>query len=82
MNRQPMDKQKAILDIPYAIFLDVGNLTNDQRRAALERVCLTLLRAAHKCVLVEFFTDHIKEIASNIDAKDKRVRICFYFLSS
>ena len=68
------DKQKPCLDVPFRIFQDEGSLTDDQRRSCLERVCLPLLRASRTMGLVEFFSDHIQEILSAIEAKDIKVR--------
>ena len=68
-----MDKHKPALDVSYNIFRREGSFTNDQRRAALERVCLSMLRTVHVSALTEFFMDHIKEIMGTVEAKQAKV---------
>jgi hypothetical protein len=71
-----MDKQKPALDVAYNIFCREGGFKNSQRRAALERVCLSMLRVVHLPTLKEFFIDHIKDIVASIELKFNKV---FYF---
>ena len=74
----PRDRQKLAVDVPYGIFMKEGNFPNEIRRAALERVALSMLRVVHTSALTEFFMEHIKEIMKLIEAKQSRV--CNYFL--
>ena len=68
-----MDKHKPAIDVPYKIFRKEGSFPDVIRRAALERVCLPLLRTAHKGALTEFFSDHIKEIMATLETKFNKV---------
>ena len=69
----PRDKQKLAVDVPYNIFMKEGSFPNESRRAALERVAMSILRVVHTQALTEFFMDHIKEIMKIIEAKQSRV---------
>ena len=68
-----MSKQKPAVDIPYGIFTSDGRYSNLQRQAALQRVCLSMLRSVKTATLIEFFTDHVKEIMAILEAKDNKV---------
>lgn len=68
-----MDKQKPSVDIPFNIFTATDRFNNRQRRAALDRVCLSMLRTVKRPALIEFFSSHIKEIMAMIEAKDTKV---------
>ena len=74
------DRQKLAVDVPYGIFMKEGNFPNEIRRAALERVAMSMLRVVHTPTLTEFFMDHIKEIMKTIEAKQSRV--CTLFAST
>ena len=73
LSSMAMDRHKPALNVPYNIFRKEGSFANEIRRAALERVCLTLLRLVHISALTEFFMEHIKEIMTNIQAKPVKV---------
>ena len=70
-----MDKHKLAVDVPYNIFKKEGCFPNEIRRAALDRVCLTMLRLVHKAALTEFFCDHIKDIITMIETKVNKVSV-------
>ena len=72
--RLPVQKQKAALYVPFKVFTSEDRYTNQQRRSALERVCLTLLRAAKVTVLQEFFVENIRDIMAIVEAKPSKVR--------
>ena len=72
-NRLPRDKQKLALDVPFGIFMSEDSFKNEQRRAALERVCLSILRLVRLPALTEFFIDHIKTVMKIIEAKQTKV---------
>lgn len=76
-NRMPRDRQKLAVDVPYGIFMKEGNFPNEIRRAALEKVAMSMLRVVHTPALTEFFMDHIKEIMKIIEAKQSRVCTLF-----
>ncbi|KAK6170524.1 hypothetical protein SNE40_018898 [Patella caerulea] len=67
--RLPQDKQKLALDVPHAIFIKEGSFPPAIRTAAMERVCLPMLRLVRKSALIEFFQDHIKHMMTEIEAK-------------
>ena len=67
------------MDVAYNIFCKEGSFKNLQRRAALERVCLTMLRSVSIPALKEFFFDHIKDIMSRIEVKLNKVGIYDYY---
>ncbi|ELU11183.1 hypothetical protein CAPTEDRAFT_224273 [Capitella teleta] len=69
IKRLPKDKHKLALDVPYKIFSQEGRFTNNQRRAACEKVSLSLMRLVHSSALTEFYCEHIKEIMKIIEAK-------------
>ena len=71
------NRQKLAVDVPYGIFMKEGNFTNEIRRAALERVAMSMLRVVHTPTLTEFFMDHLKEIMNIIEAKPSRVCTLF-----
>ena len=75
-----MSKQKPACDIPYNIFVSDGRYSNLQRQAALQRVCLSLLRSVKTATLIEFFRDHVREIISVIEAKDCKVIVLPHIL--
>ena len=58
----------------YGVFTDGQRYSPQARRAALERVCLPLLRACSLVPLREFFLDHIMEIMGIIEADLSKVK--------
>jgi DNA-dependent protein kinase catalytic subunit len=72
--RLATDKQKPALDVAYKIFMKEDSFPNDIRQAALERVCVPMLRLVHTAAVKEFFMDHIKEIVAALEAKQSKVR--------
>lgn len=75
------DKQKPCIDVAHRIFIQEGSLTNEQRCSVLEKVCLPLLRASQTSTLIEFFSDHIREILAALEAKEVKVLSSFHFLN-
>jgi len=71
----PKEQQKRALDVPFLIFTCVDRYTADQRRAALERVCLSMLRVADTSALVDFFCDHINEVMNLIHTQQPRSEV-------
>ncbi|KAI0227633.1 DNA-dependent protein kinase catalytic subunit [Lamellibrachia satsuma] len=67
--RLPKEQQQPALDMPFAIFTSTDHYTPSQRRAALERVCLSMLRVVHTSAVTEFFCDHITEVMTVIEAR-------------
>ncbi|KAK2178224.1 hypothetical protein NP493_553g02014 [Ridgeia piscesae] len=68
----PKEQQKRALDVPFLIFTCVDRYTADQRRAALERVCLSMLRVADTSAVVDFFCDHVNEVMNLIHTQQPR----------
>ena len=64
------------MDVPYQFFTNNRDYPIEGRRAATERVCLTLMRSCDEVALREFFLDHIVEIMATIEADLSRVRLC------
>ena len=75
----PRDRQKLAVDVPYGIFMKEGNFPNEIRRAALERVAMSMLRVVHTSALTEFFMEDIKEIMKIIEAKQSRVCTSLFY---
>nr|QOY44576.1 DNA-dependent protein kinase catalytic subunit [Alvinella pompejana] len=73
--RLPVDKQKPAIEVPYRIFCNESTFKNAHRRAALERVCVTLLRAVSVPALKEFFYDHIKDIMFSIELQFSQLSV-------
>ncbi|RUS72684.1 hypothetical protein EGW08_019554 [Elysia chlorotica] len=67
--RLPMDKQGPALDVPFAIFTNFGGFPSEIRKAAVERVCLPLLRLVSIANMMEFFVKHIHTLVEPLDVK-------------
>ena len=64
---------KSAIDVAYNVFTNEQSYPPEARRAACERVCLTLLRSCSEQTLRDFFVDHIREIADVIEANLSKV---------
>lgn len=64
---------KSAIDVAYSVFTNEHSYPPEARRAACERVCLTLLRSCSEQTLRDFFVDHIREIADVIEANLSKV---------
>ncbi|XP_077979786.1 DNA-dependent protein kinase catalytic subunit-like [Glandiceps talaboti] len=69
----PVDRQKNAIEVAYNIFIKDNSYPNDIRRAALERVGLSLLRLTETSALKEFCLSHVTEIMACIEAKQTKV---------
>ena len=70
-----MEKKQAI-DIAYRFFTNERDYPIEARRAAAERVCITLMRTCDEVALREFFLNHIEEIMAIIEASLSKVYTC------
>ena len=70
----PRDKQKIAANVAYEIFGNAGNYTREQRRAAIEKVVMTMLMAMNKESITDFFISHIRSIMKEIDQKLSKVK--------
>ncbi|XP_070581112.1 DNA-dependent protein kinase catalytic subunit-like [Ptychodera flava] len=68
-----VDNQRAAVDVAYSVFIKEKEFPNDIRRAALERVCLPLMRMVETSALSKFFISHVIEIMGIIEAKQTKV---------
>ncbi|XP_074649158.1 DNA-dependent protein kinase catalytic subunit-like [Tubulanus polymorphus] len=66
ITRMPLARQVAAVDVPYDVFKMVDRYPDDIRRAALERVCIPLLRQVHVGAITQFFQGQIKDIGQTI----------------
>ncbi|XP_065898419.1 DNA-dependent protein kinase catalytic subunit-like isoform X2 [Dysidea avara] len=57
----------------YAIFTNENSFSSDARRAAMDRVCLPLLRVCSEQVLREFFLENICDIMTVLDTRESRM---------
>ena len=64
---------KSAVDVAYRLFTDEVGYPPEARRAAMERVCLPLLRACSVVALREFYLEHITEIMVTIEANLTKV---------
>ena len=71
--RLPLDKQVAALNVPYDVFRHESRYNSQQRRAALERVAMTMLRGVKTIALQEFFVAHVCDVMAVIEAKTTKV---------
>ena len=63
----PTSEKKKAIDVAYHFFTN-ENYSLDGRRAAAERVCVTLMQSCDEVVLREFFLDHVVEIMAVIES--------------
>ena len=73
--RLPEDKQTAAFEVTYKIFQQDKSYNKEIRGAAIERVCIPLMRLAGVGAIQNFFKEHIGEMVSTIDAKPTKVRV-------
>jgi hypothetical protein len=64
---------KSAIDVAYGVFTNEQSYPPEARRAACERVCLTLLRSCSEQTLRDFFVDRIREITDVIEANLSKV---------
>lgn len=57
----------------YGVYTNEQSYLPQARRAACERVCLTLLRSCSEQTLRDFFVDHVRDIADTIEANLSKV---------
>ncbi|XP_022110985.1 DNA-dependent protein kinase catalytic subunit-like isoform X2 [Acanthaster planci] len=69
IKRLPEEKQTAAFGVAYQIFCQENSFSKEIRRAAIERVCIPLMRLAGVKALSSFFKECIKNIGGIIDAK-------------
>ncbi len=74
-SRLPRDQHKPALDVAFSVFAAETRFSPSQRRAAVDRVCLPLLRMVATPALVEFFSCHIKAVMGHIEAKTPKVGV-------
>ncbi|XP_071796803.1 DNA-dependent protein kinase catalytic subunit-like [Asterias amurensis] len=73
IKRLPEDKQTAAFEVAYKIFQQDKSYNKEIRGAAIERVCIPLMRLAGVGALQNFFKEHIGEMVSTIEAKPTKV---------
>lgn len=69
------DQAKAAMDVCFTIFMNERDYRPDNRRAVIERVCITFLLNTSTAVVRQFYLHHIKEIIGIIEAKQAKVLI-------
>ena len=69
------EKAKAALDCVHAFFTNHSQYDPQVRRAAAERVLLTLLKNCSEVALRQFFIQHIPELMATVEAKETKVRM-------
>ena len=74
------DQAKAAMDVCFAIFMNERDYRPDNRRAVIERVCITFLLNTSTAVVRQFYLHHIKDIIAIIEAKQAKVVICNHLL--
>lgn len=74
-------EKKQAIDLAYRFFTNERDYPIEARRAAAERVCLTLMRSCDEVALREFFLDHVEEIITIIEASLSKV-CSLYFVNS
>ena len=57
------------------MFVNERDYPVEARRAAAERVCLTMMRHCSEVALKEFFADHICQIMSLVEEKLNKVSV-------
>ncbi|KAI8794714.1 DNA-dependent protein kinase catalytic subunit, partial [Biomphalaria glabrata] len=67
VQRLPLDQQLLAMDIPFSVFVNDNSYLPHVRRAAVENVCLPILRVVSTSALVQFFSSHIQEIIRYLD---------------
>ena len=68
---------KSAIEVAYRVFTNEQGYPHEARRAAAERVCLTLLRSCGDEPLRTFYLEHITEIMGTIEANLTKVsRLC------
>ena len=67
---------KSAIGLAYAVFVNERDYPTEARRAAAERVCLTVMRHCSEVALKEFFAEHICEIMGMVDEKLNKVSVC------
>ena len=67
------EKKKAI-DVAYQFFTNERDYPLQGRRAAAERVCVTLMKSCDEVALREFFLDHVRDIMAVIEASLSKVK--------
>ena len=72
-NRLSTTVAKSAVGVAYEVFTNEQGYPPDARRAACERVCLTLLRSCSEQTVRDFFIDHVREIADVIEANLSKV---------
>ncbi|CAL1543153.1 unnamed protein product [Lymnaea stagnalis] len=68
VQRLPLDQQRPAIEVPLGIFLNTS-FTSEIRRAAIESVCLPMLRKVSPATMKEFFCNQIHELINYIDVK-------------
>ena len=84
LHRISNEKAKAALDCVHAFFMNHSQYDPQVRRAAAERVLLTLLKNCSEVALRQFFIQHIPELMATVEAKETKVRMqpnCFWACS-
>ena len=74
------DQAKAAMDVCFVIFLNERDYRPENRRAVIERVCITLLMNASTAAVRQFYLHHIKDIIGLIEAKQAKVLTCNHLL--
>ena len=72
-NSLPSSAAKSAIDVSYHVFTDERGYPPEVRRAAAERVCMTLLRSCSEVALREFFLEHIGDIMATVEANLSKV---------
>ncbi|KAK7005038.1 DNA-dependent protein kinase catalytic subunit, partial [Biomphalaria glabrata] len=67
VQRLPLDQQLLALDVPFSVFVNDNSYLPHVRRAAVENVCLPILRVVSTSALLQFFSSHIQEIIRYLD---------------
>ncbi|XP_072167838.1 DNA-dependent protein kinase catalytic subunit-like [Diadema setosum] len=63
------EKQAAAANVPFQIFREEKRYPKEVRLAAIQRVCVPLLRQASQQAMITFYKSHIHEILSVLEAK-------------
>ncbi|XP_067044034.1 DNA-dependent protein kinase catalytic subunit-like isoform X2 [Acropora muricata] len=66
------DQAEAALDMCFAVFLNERDYRSENRRAVIERVCMTFLLNTSLVVVRHFYVHHIKEIMGIIESKQAK----------
>ena len=74
------DQAKAAMDVCFTIFMNERDYRPDNRRAVIERVCITFLLNTSTAVVRQFYLHHIKDIIGIIEAKQAKVVVCNHLL--